>query len=186
MQETPTTYEWRSYNKDFYNFISVIGKGAPNKNIPSEWLDMPAGLVEQLLLGIVDGDGHVTNKGLTIVRSTSRALVYAIQQMVLKVYNIGAKVYKVRDAGKMNILGRICNTHDVYDVKWHAEQKRSNMLIKDNQLLLPVKTITHSTNDTVYSLTVWKDASYTVQNAIVKNCGYLGENFWNEGKTKEI
>lgn len=66
------------------------------------------------------------------------------------------------------------------------KNNNAGIIIKKNYVYSPVKSVEKSSDETVYSLTVLDDASYTVQNAIVKNCGYIWSNFRNDGKTQEI
>lgn len=70
-----------------------------------------------------------------------------------------------------------------YEVSWN---NIDNIFIDKNYIYSPVLAIEDANKETVYALTILEDASYTVQNQIVKNCWYLWERFWNVGKTKEI
>lgn len=71
-----------------------------------------------------------------------------------------------------------------YEVNWDIETTKAE--IDENYIYSPVVEVVKANKATVYALTVVEDASYTIQNQIVKNCGYLGERYWNEGKTKEM
>lgn len=71
-----------------------------------------------------------------------------------------------------------------YEVNWDIETIKAE--IDENYIYSPVVEVVKANKATVYALTVVEDASYTIQNQIVKNCGYLGERYWNEGKTKEM
>lgn len=185
--ERETTFVWRSYNHDLYSFLEKIGSWAINKEIPAEWLDLPIEKCRALLDGLLSWDGHVTNNGLCMIRSVSRKLVYGVKHLVAKIYWVNAKVYTIRAAGEESILWRKVNVHAIYDVKWfNIQPKGSQVFYKDWYLHSPVKKVEEFWRDKVYSLTVLDDASYTVGEVAVLNCGYLWSNYFNKGKTNEI
>ena len=185
--EKETTFVWRSYNHDLYSFLKKIGSWAINKEIPTEWLDLPIEKARALLDGLLSWDGHIMKNGLYMIRSVSKKLVYWVKHLVAKIYWVNAKVYITRTAREETILWRKVNAHTIYDVKWfNIQPKGSQVFYKDWYLHSPVKEVEEFWKDKVYSLTVLDDASYTVNEVAVLNCGYLGSNYFNKWKTTEI
>ncbi|MDN6112667.1 MAG: Hint domain-containing protein [Staphylococcus equorum] len=190
-RETRTTYIWSTFNKTFNDFMKQMGHGAENKQIPVEWLNLPIDLARELLYGYLSADGCVHNNK-QICNSVSRKLLYGIGQLVLKVENKGYTIYKNRDAGTMEIEGRTVNTKARYDLKFSLG-KPAMSFVQNGYAFFRVRgSEIVEKNDTVYSLTVLDDASYTIQNLLVKNCGYLsitsrnGHSVVNAGKTEEL
>lgn len=185
--ERETTFVWRSYNHDLYSFLKKIGSWAVNKEIPTEWLDLPIEKARALLDGLLSWDGHIMKNGLCMIRSVSKKLVYWVKHLVAKIYWVNVKVYIIWVAGEETILWRKVKTNTKYDVKWYNIQpKGSQVFFKDWYLHSPIKKIEEFWKDKVYSLTVLDDASYTVNEVAVLNCGYLWSNYFNKWKTTEI
>ena len=185
--ERKTTFVWRSYNHDLYSFLKKIGSWAINKEIPTEWLDLPIEKARALLDGLLSWDGHIMKNGLSMIRSVSKKIVYWVKHLVAKIYWVNAKVYITRVVGEETILWRKVKANTIYDVKWfNIQPKGSQVFYKDWYLHSPVKKVEEFWKDKVYSLTVLDDASYTVNEVAVLNCGYLGSNYFNKWKTTEI
>ena len=92
----------------------------------------------------------------------------------------------------MEIEGRTVNTKARYDLKFSLG-KPTMRFVQNGYAFFRVRgSEIVEKNDTVYSLTVLDDASYTIQNLLVKNCGYLsitsrnGHSVVNAGKTEEL
>ena len=101
-----------------------------------------------------------------------RKLAYGIKNLFAKVYGTNMEITKENNG---------------YHIKWYKIQpKESQVFYKDWYLHSPVTKVEEFWKDKVYSLTVLDDASYTVNEVAVLNCGYLGSNYFNKGKTKEI
>ena len=131
-------------------------------------LDLPiekARLVLNEIWNCLDENTH-------FVDTTNRKLVYIIKHLVAKVYWTSVEIVK---------------KNNMFNVKWFQLQpKGSQVFYKDWYLHSPVKEVEEFWKDKVYALTVLDDASYTVNEVCVLNCGYLGSNYFNKWKTTEI
>ena len=131
-------------------------------------LDLPiekARLVLNEIWNCLDENTH-------FVDTTNRKLVYIIKHLVAKVYWTSVEIVK---------------KNNMFNVKWFQLQpKGSQVFYKDWYLHSPVKEVEEFWKDKVYALTVLDDASYTVNEVCVLNCGYLWSNYFNKWKTTEI
>lgn len=124
----------------------------------------------QPIENVVWVEPHLNEYKWTLIKTREEA--YMIQQLMC---NKTAKPYKVVKTDSWYYV-------EEYDYDWKTliESKPFKKVLSRFISRIEGK------KETVYSLTVVEDASYTVQNQFVKNCGYLGERYWNKGKTKEI
>lgn len=131
-------------------------------------LDLPIEKARLVLNELWDCLGE----NIHFVDTTNRKLVYIIKHLVAKVYWTSVEIVK---------------NNNMFNVKWFQLQpKGSQVFYKDWYLHSPIKKVEEFWKDKVYSLTVLDDASYTVNEVAVLNCGYLGSNYFNKWKTTEI
>ena len=134
----------------------------------NDLLDLPH---EKIRL-VVNQLSDYLDENTIIFQTNNRKLVYVIKHLVAKIYGTSVEISK---------------ENDTFTLKWNRIQpRRSESFYKEWYLHSPVKKVEEFGKDKVYSLTVLDDASYTVNEVCVLNCGYLWSNYFNKGKTNEI
>jgi len=175
-------------------FLTLFGKGAPNKKIPHWMLFLPKEKQKKLIKAIYRGDGCIREKDFTIV-TTSRNLAYQLRDILLR-FKIIPGIDK-REKEKLNktpgdIGGRkIRFNTDKYHIRVGGPslEKMSEILgvrhpkldkrtrtcrhawIKGNYLYLPIREINRERyKGRVYNLVTEKNNTYVAKNFIVHNC----------------
>ena len=174
--------------KEIGEYCEQFGRGAANKRLTSDILNLPTNLLCSFLEGYISADGCCV-KGLYKVTSVSRELIYGIGQCVAKVYNRPFSVYKTNKPDKYVIDGRIVNQKDVYSITFKLTQDKQDKAFSDGEhVWVPVNNITqvsHLDECNVYNLEVEEDNTYVVQNIIVHNCQDISVSGKMQGITKE-
>ena len=67
--------------KALWTYLEQCGRGAWNKVLPDEVMDWPAGLLEDLIYGLMTGDGTVNASGLRTYLTTSPRLADQVQEI---------------------------------------------------------------------------------------------------------
>ena len=67
--------------KALWLYLEQCGRGAPNKVLPAEVMDWPAGLLEDLIHGLMTGDGTRNPYGTPTYITTSRRLADQVQEI---------------------------------------------------------------------------------------------------------
>lgn len=174
------------FNKtsELYHFVSKynFGKGAINKNIPVEILELPKEKLKIFLDGYWSGDGcsikdTVIRQATTISRKLALMLVLAVQ----KVYSTGCKVYFDKRPDRCEIEGRIVNQNDTYMVRFLTENLKSSFFVENDFVWYPIKNIKkEGLKKVIYNIEVEDDHTYIVNGATVFNC----QDFSVAGKQK--
>lgn len=174
------------FNKtsELYHFASKynLGKGAINKNIPVEILELPKGKLKIFLDGYWSGDGcsikdTVIRQATTISKKLALMLVLAVQ----KVYSTGCKIYFDKRPDKYEIEGRIVNQNDTYMVRFLTKNLKSSFFVEDDFVWYPIRSIKkEELKKVIYNIEVEDDHTYVVNGATVFNC----QDFSLAGKQK--
>lgn len=174
------------FNKtsELYHFVSKynFGKGAINKNIPVEILELPKEKLKIFLDGYWSGDGcsikdTVIRQATTISRKLALMLVLAVQ----KVYSTGCKVYFDKRPDRCEIEGRIVNQNDTYMVRFLTENLKSSFFVENDFVWYPIKNIKkEGLKKVIYNIEVEDDHTYIANGATVFNC----QDFSVAGKQK--
>lgn len=157
--------------KEIGEYCEQFGRGAGNKRLTGDILNLPKSLLNKFLNGYMSADGCFT-QGLYKATSISRELVHGIGQCVAKVYNRPFSIYKTIREDKTIIDGRLVNQSDTYTVVWKTNtSKQDKAFFENNYLWVPINDINQLEYDgLVYNLEVENDNSYTANGIIVHNC----------------
>ena len=174
------------FNKtsELHHFVSKynLGKGAINKNIPVEILELPKGKLKIFLDGYWSGDGcsikdTVIRQATTISKKLALMLVLAVQ----KVYSTGCKIYFDKRPDKYEIEGRIVNQNDTYMVRFLTKNLKSSFFVEDDFVWYPIRNIKkEELKKVIYNIEVEDDHTYVANGATVFNC----QDFSLAGKQK--
>lgn len=182
-KEDRTVFKAYIINEKFMNFAKLCGKGAKNKIVPMEILNLPIDYLKEFLNGYMSGDGSYDEKNdLYKATTISKELVMSLQLVVQKVYNVGAKTYKTIRPKTTIIENRVVNQNNTYQLTFskNKELKHSWILI-NNAIWYPIRKIEKlDYKEDVYNLEVEEDNTYVVNNCYVHNC----QDFSIAGKQK--
>ena len=147
------------------------GCGAVNKFIHPSLLELPKDILEELVNGILDGDGSCKD-GVYKLTSVSKELIMSLNLAIMKLYAVvGSVVYTKRPKTTI-IEGRTVNQRDTYTISFTKDVRKQKKYeeIKD-YFLAPIKVVegTDTVSD-VFNIEVQDDNSYTINNCIVHNC----------------
>jgi tetratricopeptide (TPR) repeat protein len=156
-------------------FENLFGRGAYNKDFPSEWLHLDKLLVTNLFKGWYLGDGGYqkdTHRG----RSVSRGLIEKFQMVLI---SLGIVPYLQRDKYGYNLKigGRqLEKFRNVFDIEHPFVALRTSSYQKyfyadEKYVYYPIRSIEEIIYDgLVYNLEVEDDNSYVAQYVTVHNC----------------
>lgn len=166
-----TVYKVQVVKKEMCLYLSQFGKGASNKHLTKDILNLPKDKLMAFLQGYISADGCYT-QGKFKITSVSKRLIYDISQCVLKVYNRPFSIYHTQRPDTCMIDGRTVHQKDTYQLVWKPDRKpQDHAFYEDGYSWSPItKMSRESANELVYNLEVEDDNSYVVQNMIVHNC----------------
>lgn len=171
-KHTQSTHRMVFSNKRLVNIVEGhCGRGAKNKMISPMLLELPKDLLEQLVRGLLDGDGS-SNGGIYSLTTVSKNLVMSLNLAIMKLYGVVGNITYTERPPKTVICGRTVNQSDTYTLRFTKEvRKQKNYHETEDYFLAPIKEVvaTGSFKD-VYNIEVEDDNSYTVNNCIVHNC----------------
>ena len=152
-------------------YCEQFGKGAANKHLTSDILNLPIDLLKSFLEGYMDADGSFTQKRYKAT-SVSRRLIYELAQCINKAYHRHCSVYFVQRKHSTVIEGRTVNQRDQYQLAFTLNNGANDRgFYEDGYIWSPIKSVTEEDYDgLVYNMEVENDNSYQVQNVIVHNC----------------
>ena len=182
--EDRTSYKYHIARKELQAFVDQFGRGAKNKKVTKDILDLPCELLESFLDGYLSADGCCCD-GVYKATSISRELVYGIAQCVAKVYKTPYRIYKTIRPKTCVIEGRTVNQNDTYDLVFKKEKcKQDKAFYEDGHVWYPIKSIEKIESQNVYDIEVEENHSFTVQNTIVHNCQDLSNAGLGKGMQK--
>lgn len=201
IDEQRTSYRFTISNKSLCKYFKQFGRGAKNKRLTQDILDLPVELLESFLKGYLDADGsYDERKQKWRCCSVSRELIFGIQHCVHKVYKVPTTM-TIKDNSKYSdeIEGRKVNFSIAYDLHFYTEtKKQQHGFYEDGYLWVPFRDKEKIIEGLkVYNLSVEEDESYTVNNFICHNCstfslsgqrekGYKKEKKFKEGQAKQV
>lgn len=152
-------------------YCEQFGKGAANKHLTSDILNLPVDLLKEFIKGYLDADGSFT-QGRYKASSVSRRLMYEIAQCVMKAYHRPVSLYFNQRKKTTVIEGRTVNQKDSYQIMFSLDNhKQDKAFYEDGYIWSPINEINEEEyNGLVYNMEVEEDNSYVVQNVIVHNC----------------
>lgn len=171
-QHTQNTHRMVFSNKRLTEIVEkYCGCGAVNKHIHPELLQLPAELLDEVVKGLLDGDGSEKD-GVYNLTSVSKGLVMSLNLAIMRLYGVVGNITKTSRPSKTIICGREVNQKDTYTISFTKEvRKQKKYHETDTHFLAPIKSVvkTGEVGD-VYNMEVAVDNSYTVNNAVVHNC----------------
>ncbi len=170
--EERTTYKFQIVNKELARYCYQFGKGASNKHLTSDIINLPINLLKYFLDGYLTSDGHLDKNGYYKISSVSQKLIYDTSQCIMKVYKTPVSVYRTKRNPTCIIEGRLVNQKDVYEVKFKKDKrKQDKSFYEDGYVWHPINKLEKlEYNGLVYNMEVENDNSYVVQNIIAHNC----------------
>lgn len=149
-------------------FPQWLGSGSHNKEIPAELLNLPLSKVEGVWQGILDGDGHNSREQLG---QTSPTL--ALQMSEIAMRRGGEPSVQVEHPIGKKTVYKINGTTIATLVKASGRTKRGTWRFGDKYLSRVTEAIEVPYCGPVFNLRVEDDPTYTVENIVVHNCGYI-------------
>lgn len=158
-------------SKELGIFCERFGKGAENKHIPQDILNLPNVYLKGLLEGIKESDGCVTG-GKFKLTTVSERMAYSLGEAVLKVHRKPYRVYKNKRPKTTVIEDRVVNQKDTYQVVVPLGNYNDRLqFIDDDYMYSRIKKIEHYDEvNTVYNIEVRNTHSYCVKNIATHNC----------------
>ncbi len=160
-------------------FLSRYGKGAKNKKLMKEILDLPVELLRNFIDGYLSGDGHLDSASsgpskVWTFSSISKDLVQGMQMALLKAYGrYGSIIYRAAEKQKGMIEGRKVNVNDSWSCSFRQEgiEKRLQYVVEDGIAWVNVrKNEPEPGISDVFCVSVEDDESFTANNVAVHNC----------------
>ena len=171
-----TTNVFNFYSKEMCEFVLQFGEGSLGKTITPDILNLPVNLLQSFLYGYISADGclntYFKNNSYHIT-TVSKTLAYGLQMCLLKAFGRYASLV-VRKQQNNLILGRKVNAHPAYTLCFYKDfnEKRMQYRIEDGMAWVNIRKNTLITDNiqTVYTMSVMDDESYTTNNIAVHNC----------------
>ncbi len=167
-----TTKRVEIYSKELVMYLKQFGKGAGNKRLTQDILDLPIKLLKSFLKGYISADGsYDKQRDVYSVSSISKELIYGIQSCVHKVYKKTGCINKTIPPIKFQNR-TINNLNNLYSFLFKKESnKQDSQFYEKGYIWIPFrKKEKREYNSYVYNLKVASDESYTIFNIIVHNC----------------
>ena len=173
--ERDKTYEILINGTEIAVFLKQFGKGAANKHLTEDIINLPSDLLEKFLEGFLSADGCVLKNGFTSITTASEKLAFDLCQCIMKVYKCPCSVSLCKRPNTCIIEGRTVNQKDTYLIKFKKDiRKQDKAFYEDGYVWYPIRNIEKlECTDIVYNFEVENDNSYVVQNIIVHNCQSL-------------
>ena len=161
------------YNHYIWDFLQMCGKYAEGKYLPGFVFDLPVDLLKCMVDGYLSADGNITNNEYSF-KTTSMKLAYGMQACIHKTYHLPCSI-QISQPSKGIIKGKEFVRRISYKGRFTINPtSKVRHIFKDNHIWIRY----HSKEairkyTTVYNIEVENSHSYTANNAIVHNCGYL-------------
>ena len=158
-------------NKELTCYLMQFGKGAKNKHLTSDILNLPNDLLSAFLDGYFENDGCIVGN-LRKASTVSKELALGVQACVHKVERKLCTIYHSSPPEFCTIESRVVHQNEVYDIRYPViNKKETKWFYKDNYIWTPVKSKTIINTDVeVYNFEVEGDNSYVANNIAVHNC----------------
>lgn len=169
--EDKTTYKLHFTNKELAIYLEQFGRGAVNKRLTSDILDLPIDLLESFIEGYISADGSSKNKVIRM-SSVSEELIYGMGQCIAKVYKRPYSIYETKTPEECIIEGRKVNQRNYYSLHFKKDKsKYDHAFYDDGYIWFPIQNINHTEIlEEVFDITVEEDHSFTANGVIAHNC----------------
>ena len=201
--EEKTVNKYIFSNVEMAKFFAKMGKGAENKFIPQEFIDLNPKYLSKIVEGYLDSDGYFTKQGKYRITTISRKLAYTFSQVVAKVYCRPTSIYFRENAKTRVIEGRTVNCRPFYIVEFKKEASSwDKAFYEKGYIWFPIKKVEKmNVREFVYDITVEENHSFIANNCIAHNCckfsmagdrmGFASQDpraqmFWELAKILEI
>jgi intein/homing endonuclease len=171
-------------------FSEMFGKNAREKNMPNWFLYLPLYKQEEVLVGLLRGDGSFVKRTNSIrIELASERLIRQVWKMLLRFDIVGGMYCRSKKIPRYPLGSGYCKEKRLYysvSFQWQAslgskigytgketEVSRSNQhsIIVDDYLFVPIRKIKKRYYEgQVYNLEVEEDRSYVVENVATHNC----------------
>ncbi|MBI1799809.1 MAG: Fe-S cluster assembly protein SufB [Candidatus Eisenbacteria bacterium] len=128
--------------------LDHCGKGAAEKRLSKDVMELPTPLQAELLETYLKGDGSVYRKRkhtMTRACTASQALAWQLQELIARQGHYAT--INVRKGGPDTILGRAITRRDQYILYFSHDKEQSEVRRGDGYFLVPVKRIDRSPYD---------------------------------------
>ena len=122
--------------------IAHCGKGAAEKRLSKEVMELPIAIQAELLRTYLAGDGSVYRKRkhtMTRACTASQALAWQLQELIARQGHYAT--INVRKGGPDVILGRAIRRRDQYILYFSHDKQQSEVRKADGYFLVPIKRI---------------------------------------------
>ena len=172
--EERTVFKFHIFSKDLCAYLTQFGRGAKNKELTNDVLNLPVNLLESFLDGYLDADGCYNKKiKKWSCCSISKKLITGIQHCIYKVYN-QPTTFSSKDNSKYNqeIEGRKIKTNMAFALSFFkSKKKQQHGFYENGYIWLPYRRKEKIVKKIkVFNLSIKDDESYTVNNYICHNC----------------
>lgn len=171
VSEQKSTYRFCIENKNLVEYVRQFGKGAENKHLTSDILDLPVDLLEQFIEGYLSADGCEKSNNEVSFASVSKELVYGMAACIHKVYHTSC-CFGLSKGGEHTIEGRVVMAKDAYHARFRRQRNyHTHSICEDGYIWTPFRDMEYFNEEVdTYNLSVLDDNSYTVNNLIYHNC----------------
>lgn len=153
-------------------YFASFGKGCKEKTLPDWVLSLPLPHLQQLLEGLLIGDGSFPREGDSV------QLTLANPKLILQVYLIGLKLRREMSLQMQDKPSRYGKTLHVYTIRFRdytfsrsRSCSSSGVLFHDGLVYSTVDSLTATDlRETVYDFAVGEDHSFSVAGVVVHNC----------------
>lgn len=172
--------------KEIGEYCEQFGRGAVNKRLTGDILNLPVNLLKGFLDGYMSADGCFT-QGLNKATSVSQELIHGIGQCVAKVYKRPFSIGSCKRKETCVIEGRVVNQKTTYSISWKNEKAvQDKAFYEDGYIWCPITQIEKLDYDGfVYNMEVENDNSYTANGIIVHNCTDISVAGHQQGLAKD-
>lgn len=169
--EERTAVKAQLSDMNFIDLAEMCGRGAENKVVPMEILNLPKKLLSRFIDGYMSGDGCFNGKFYKAT-SVSKELITTLSVAITKVYGVNVNVEFTKRPSTTVIEGRTVNQKDTYTLYFRKEiKKQSNAKVIDGIVWTRFKGLENlNKKEAVINFEVEEDNSYTANGAIVHNC----------------
>lgn len=183
----PTAVNMVFTSHEFYGYVSDVGIGAGNKQIPSYVFQLPIKLQKEVLHGYLSGDGYIRsrwNKSIEIYAGTaSKKLALGVARLIRNCYHTGVSISERDISNKTHKIGgrELRVNYPCYQIYANVGENTKQSFYEDNivwQNIVSLEKI--SGTESVYNLSVMEDNTYEANGVIVHNCGALSSTHGND------
>jgi site-specific DNA-cytosine methylase/intein/homing endonuclease len=153
-----------------------FGRGAANKRLTGDILNLPIPLLKEVVRGYLAADGRKRGKGIWGFRGTSNQLIQGIAFAVAKIRKVPTnRVARVRPTRRPSVIeGRVVSSNPQWYTVTCPKISRMKAFEYDSKsriLWVRVRAVSSSpVATTVYNISVGGDDTYTANTLAVHNC----------------